>query len=162
VTVQEGLALRIDFSVNLLSNILVLLLLSVLLYCALQTISVIRWCIFWIAAGSVLTLIFTPSSKPEMFMPQDFTTGGTAGLIGGLVVACCIINVVLWFAYLRWYPNAVRKGHCCLDDLDWFFVIRPSTKPGHYDYSIPLPFPFWFQCFARDRTFGYEGEIDNE
>ena len=35
--------------------------LRVILYNALQTAAVVRWCLFWIACGSIVTLIITPS-----------------------------------------------------------------------------------------------------
>ena len=46
-------------------------------------------------------------------------------------------------------------------NLRWFFQIRPTARPGHYHYRIPLPFPFWLPCCGQERTFGYEGEVDD-
>ena len=51
----------------------------------------------------------------------------------------------------------------CLRDLNWFFRIKATpSAPGHYNYRIPMPFPLWLPCCGQDRTFGYEGEVDDE
>jgi hypothetical protein len=52
ITLREGISLKIDLGDNptlLLANLLGLLLLSVLLYAAINAVTVVRWCLFWCA-----------------------------------------------------------------------------------------------------------------
>ena len=163
ITLSEGVSLKIDFSVNLLSNLLGLLLITTLLYCAINSVAVIRWCLFWIACGSIVALIITPSRNLEILGLNDFTVGGVSAVIASITLGICIINVLLWFIYNRAYPSAIKHGDwICLRDLTWFFRITPSGRPGFYQYRIPMPFPFWSTCCARTHTFGYLGEVDDE
>ena len=161
ITLTEGVSLKIDLSVNLLTNLLGLLLLTVLLYCAINSVAVIRWCLFWIAAGSIVTLIITPSKNLDILGLHDFTAGGVSAIIATAVSGICVINILLWFLYNRAYPQAIKtRGWPCLRDLTWFFQIKPAAKPGYYYYRIPLPFPFWLPCCSQSCTFGYTGEVD--
>lgn len=178
ITLQEGIALRLDFSATtLLANLLGLLLLSVLLYCAVSAVSVIRWCLFWIAAGSIALLIIAPSCTPtpqptptnetacalDILGLSDFTVGGASTIVASVTLGICLLNILLWLCYNRIYPHAIRQGWPCVSNLNWFFSIRPHPrKPGYYTYRIPLPFPFWLPCCGKDRTFGYKGEVDQE
>ena len=193
------IGVTIDFSVTLLSNLLGFLLLSVLLYCAMQTVPVIQWCLFEIAAGSIFLLIITPNgNRLQMIGPLGvFTDGGAITVIVGFIVlGLCFMTVGIWFAIhrvrahatthtrtpaphplkpslshaplsllclIQVYPHAMRNGWVCLRDLNWFFRIQATpSAPGHYNYRIPMPFPLWLPCCGQDRTFGYEGEVDDE
>ena len=96
--------MTIDFSVTLLSNLLGFLLLSVLLYCAMQTVPVIQWCLFEIAAGSIFLLIITPNgNRLQMIGPLGvFTDGGAITVIVGFIVlGLCFMTVGIWFAIHR-------------------------------------------------------------
>ena len=62
ITLSEGISLKIDLTVNLLSNLLGLLVLTVLLYCAINSVAVIRWCIF---SGSPPARSWPSSSHPQ-------------------------------------------------------------------------------------------------
>ena len=98
------IGVTIDFSVTLLSNLLGFLLLSVLLYCAMQTVPVIQWCLFEIAAGSIFLLIITPNgNRLQMIGPLGvFTDGGAITVIVGFIVlGLCFMTVGIWFAIHR-------------------------------------------------------------
>ena len=51
-----------------------------IVHCArsLQAVAVIRWCLFWIACGSIAMLILTGSPKIDILGLGDFTDGGDA------------------------------------------------------------------------------------
>ena len=112
----------------------------------------VRWILLYVAIGSVVMLIVTPGHVLDILGPHDFTAGFASAMIASSVLLLCITHILLWYVYHRVYPRAMRNRWCCVNDLDWFFQIRPTSKPGQYHYRIPLPFPFWLPCCGQART----------
>ena len=164
VTLNEGaVKVQIQFTTKVLVNLLGGLLLAVLLYVAIQAVPVIRWCLFWIAAGSITALVLNVSTSFEQLI-FGIGKGGWPALIAAGTILICIITVLLWYAYHYVYPKAIRERWCCVADLTWFFCIEADPfAPGHYTYRVPLPFPFWLPCcYRRAHRFSYVGEVDEE
>eukprot|EP00322_Chrysochromulina_rotalis_P013212 CAMPEP_0115840146 /NCGR_PEP_ID=MMETSP0287-20121206/6620_1 /TAXON_ID=412157 /ORGANISM="Chrysochromulina rotalis, Strain UIO044" /LENGTH=226 /DNA_ID=CAMNT_0003293747 /DNA_START=18 /DNA_END=696 /DNA_ORIENTATION=- len=111
--------------------------------------------------GSIVALVLAPGEGIQTLTNYNFSSSGIASVIGGFVGFACLLNILLWYYYNKVYPHAVRDGRSCMKDPSWYFRVRPlPERPGFYAYRIPMPFPFWLPCFAKECTFGYIGEVD--
>ena len=126
---------------------------------AVSAVSVFRWCLFWIACGSVATIILD-SYKEGSFL-EKYELGYRVGFVTVITASVCLLNILLWCHYTVLYPLAVQKGWLCLHDLQRYFRVCPiPDRAGFFSYRIPLPFPLWFPCLGNHHTFGYLGEVD--
>ena len=105
ITLNEGVL--IEVKINVLVNLVGALLLVVILYCALQVVSVLRWCLFWIACGSIATLILTPQHKLSIL--KNLTAQGLASIIFGFTGLACVLNILLWVHYNK-VSNAISSA----------------------------------------------------
>ena len=165
ITNSQGF-MEFELRINVLTNLVGTLLLVVLLYVVLQVVTVLRWCILWIAVGSIITLIIEPSERIKMRPMTDATRGGVASVIGGITASMCILNILLWYHFNKIYPVAVRDGRSSrwpwldLKDVQRYFQIKPiAERSGFYTYHMRT---LWLPCWSKECTFGYVGEVDEK
>ena len=159
VSFQSGFNVQISVG----SNLAALLLNMGALYIALRVVSVVRWCLFWIGAGSCTMILL--SSNPallEWLSPGagDDALGFASSLVGSATGFLITVTLLVWVSYHKLYPAAVRRGWLCLGNIASFFSIAPLSD-GHYTYKLPHP---WLgrPCCRTLLTFGYTGEVDEE
>ena len=165
VTLTQGrFNLQINLSVKLLISLLGPLVIVLLLYCvvrvpAVSGVSVFRWCLLWIALGSIATLVVSGGSH-ELLV--GFDEGGKLGVIAALTGGACLLTILLWCHYAKLYPLSLLTGSGCLVSLRWYFRVRPlPDRPGFFEYAIPPPFPLsLLPCCRAEHSFGYRGELD--
>ena len=165
ITNSQGF-MEFELRINVLTNLVGTLLLVVLLYVVLQVVTVLRWCILWIAVGSIITHIIEPSERIKMRPMTDATRGGVASVIGGITASMCILNILLWYQFTTIDPGAVRDGRSSrwpwldLKDVQRYFQIKPiAERSGFYTYHMRT---LWLPCWSKECTFGYVGEVDEK
>ena len=105
VTNSKGLLMIVEVRINVLANLLGTLLLVVILYVVLQVVTVLRWCLLWIACGSIVALILAPNEHLRIYQADKWTSGQLTSVIGCITAGACLLNILLWYHY-----NKVRES----------------------------------------------------
>jgi hypothetical protein len=153
VSSSSALNVNIDFSENVISFILT----CILLYVALKTVIVVRWCLYWVVIA--VTLVFFLNGAPDL-EKTGLTAASKNIYIISWLVCMEVLTVMVWFAIHHGYPRFVRDSKL-LNVRSWWKIKASSDgKVNSFVYRPSTPWPFVLCNGSEERTFKYEGEMD--
>jgi len=149
VSYQGTLSIKIDLSTGIFGILLPL----VLLYIALRVVMIVRWCLFWLALGTVLLVLIDHGDV------KGFERSWVSGAVVISMLSLQAITILAWLLLRRCYPLAVQRGWLC-GSISRFYSIKPAGAgmPWQYVYKPPTT----ADCIHGARcTFTYDGEVDD-
>ncbi|KAL1520727.1 hypothetical protein AB1Y20_022295 [Prymnesium parvum] len=151
VSFTNGVSVKFDIT----SNLLALLVNMVALYVALSTVvSMFRWAIFWLAAGSATMVLITFDPRVLFWRGGEVVSfADMSTWVGSLTAVLIFVSLLVGLLRRHFYPLAMRRGYLCFSNLTSLYRIRPIAQ-GRYSYRLG-----WVGC-SRKHTFGYVGEVD--
>ena len=136
-----------------------------LLWGALKTVIVVRWCLYWLVMA--ITLVFFIDGNPDLDKTGFLTSSDTLRV--GIFVWLGLMEVLtifVWGIIHHAYPRVVRDAKWLNVRRWWKIRELPSTSSGKpqetftYIYRPSKPWPFFIWAGDETRTISYTGELD--